>query len=193
MRNQLFDHLDRVFRVLAFLQLALCAGLRADARILEVPLALSADARSEFTTQVRLLSPGRLVVELVLNQNPRREGTLSVSIFRPDRSEAARKEAAGSFRLEYQATEPEIDQLVSTGKLSWSVRVMQGGSPSGEVLGRLRSYCASRSPAVGGDSVYSPGIRKCAGDSIHCPSPWKNSGERRLGTGCSGSGGGLSR
>ncbi|MCI0423078.1 MAG: hypothetical protein L0312_28285, partial [Acidobacteria bacterium] len=138
MSNRLFRQLHCAFRVIALLLLGLCAGLRANTRILEVPLALSGDARSEFTTQVRLMSPGRLAVQILLSPDVRGHAPLSASIARPDRSEAVRKDAVGSFRLEYQATELEIDQFVSTGNLSWTLRVMQGANPSGEVHGRLR-------------------------------------------------------
>jgi len=138
MRNRLFDQLHCLVRVVALLLLFICSGLKANTRILEIPLALSADTRSEFATQIQLLSSGRLVVEILLNPNPAGHGFLSASIIRPDRSEAARKEAAGAFRLEYHATEPEIDQLVSRGALSWTVKVKQGSAPAGDVAGRLR-------------------------------------------------------
>ena len=138
MTNPLFRQLHCMFRLIAFLLMGLCSTVRANSRILEVPLALSADPRSEFSTQFRLLSPGRLAVELVLSPGVQTHTPLIASIARPDRSEATRRDAIGPFRLEYAATEAEIDHFVSTRSFSWTVRVIQGFSPPGEVRGRLR-------------------------------------------------------
>lgn len=139
--KSLLDRLALSPSLICLLLLTLAAPLFAQNRILESGFALSADARSEFTMRFPVLSPGRIAIEgdwKVNNANP---GAVSLSLvlLRPDGSEAVRKDGASPLKLEFHATETEIDRFISGGKTGWTAKVTNSvDSQRKEIAGKLR-------------------------------------------------------
>lgn len=109
-------------------------------RTLEFQFALSSDARSEFKTKFMAPSPGRIVIEAIWKAwetVPARPTSLSVTLFRPDGSEASRKEGASPLTFEHEALEKEIDAVLPGSNLRWTLKIF---NRAGEEVqeGRLR-------------------------------------------------------
>lgn len=113
----------------------------ANTRTLEMRFALSADTRSEFSTRFDALSPGRILIEG--RWAAAGAGSVSIALnlilIRPDGSEAARKGGTALLRLEYRASEREIDSFIGRGRTSWTVKVINNADANRkEVAGKLR-------------------------------------------------------
>jgi hypothetical protein len=139
--KRLLDRLALSPSLIYLLLLTPAAPLFAQNRILESGFALSADARSEFTMRIPLLSPGRIVVEgsWKVNDANRDAVSLSLVLLRPDGSEAARKDGASPIKLEFHAAETEIDRFINSGKTGWTAKVTNSvDSRRKEIAGKLR-------------------------------------------------------
>ncbi len=123
----------------ALFTLAKQAG--ANTRTLESVFALSADEGSEFTIQVPTLSPGRFVVEA--EWRVKGAGTaptrLDLILHRPDGTVAASKEGVAPLKVEYRATEQEVDAFLARRRFKWTAKITSGaGHQRQEVAGKLR-------------------------------------------------------
>ncbi len=111
----------------------------ANTRTLESPFALSADARSEFSTTFQVFSAGRIVIETTWNAQQNSAHPLRVALIRPDSSEAAQREGHSPLRLEYAIAEAEVDRFSSESFGKWNVKIINSAAPERhEVAGKLR-------------------------------------------------------
>ena len=111
----------------------------ANTRTLESPFALSADARSEFSTTFQVFSAGRIVIEAHWNAQQNSPHPLRITLIRPDSSEAAQREGHSPLRLEYGIAEAEVDRFSSESFGKWSVKIINSVAPERhEVAGKLR-------------------------------------------------------
>ncbi|MEW6125728.1 MAG: hypothetical protein AB1757_01585 [Acidobacteriota bacterium] len=113
----------------------------ANTRILEFPFALSPDARSEFTAQFPVLSGGKIIVDANW-KNPHQQAalvSLKLTLTRPDGSQAAVAEANNSLRLEYRASEPEVDSFNARRAAKWAIKLSRATPTNAQELnGKLR-------------------------------------------------------
>jgi hypothetical protein len=113
----------------------------ANTRTLEFPFALSADARSEFSTQFPIFSAGKIVVEAnwkALHQSMA-AAPLTLKLMKPDGSQAAHAEANDPLRLEYQLTEQEVDGFNTRRPAKWSIKIFRNTPTNAqEISGKLR-------------------------------------------------------
>ena len=146
MLNQTTKRLTTRFRNRAGIVLLLVSLLSlfslttgANTRTLESPFALSADARSEFSTTFQVFSAGRIVVEANWNAQQNIAHPLRVTLIRPDSSEAAQRDGHSPLRLEYAIAEAEVDRFSSESFGKWSVKIINSAAPGRhEVAGKLR-------------------------------------------------------
>ncbi len=113
----------------------------ANTRTLEYPFALSADARSEFSAQFPVLSAGKIVVEAnwkPLHQ-PNRPASLTLTLIKPDSSEAAHAEAPDLLRLEYRTNDQETDAFNTRRAAKWTIKISRNPQTNAqEISGKLR-------------------------------------------------------
>lgn len=111
----------------------------ANTRTLESPFALSADARSEFSTTFQVFSAGRIVIEATWSAQQNGAPPLRVSLIRPDSSEATQREGLSPLRLEYAIVEAEVDKFSSETLGKWNVKIINSAAAERhEVAGKLR-------------------------------------------------------
>lgn len=114
---------------------------RANTRILEFPFALSPDARSEFITQFPVFSAGKIVIEANW-KNPNQQTALvalKLTLTRPDGSQAAQAETNNTLRVEYRASEQEVDSFNARRTAKWSIKLSRTTPTNAQELnGKLR-------------------------------------------------------
>jgi hypothetical protein len=130
---------------ISFLSLTLVfsavTAAHANTRTLETRFALSADARSEFSKQFPLLSPGRIVIEATWTSlSPDKlPSTLTVNLIQPDGTILASKKGNSVLRFDYRATDQDIEKLTTTKEPKWTVKIFNDASTDRtEVSGTLR-------------------------------------------------------
>lgn len=119
-------------------------GVGADARLIEFRFQLSADAGSEFSARVPLLSPGFLTIKAdwrslaSSGENSSAQTKLILALVRPDGTEAARTSGPAPLNLEMRVSESDIARSSDRGR-AWTVKILNGVSDSRrEVAGTLR-------------------------------------------------------
>ncbi|MEW5975595.1 MAG: hypothetical protein AB1898_07295 [Acidobacteriota bacterium] len=123
-----------------WLGLLLILPAAANTRTLEFPVALASSPQSQFSTQFRVLSPGRLVVEVVSGAaHPKSTSSVvRLTVTQPDQVEVLRREGPLPLRLEYRTTDQEIERWIQSGRTHWVVKVSNAGAEQGEFKGLLR-------------------------------------------------------
>jgi hypothetical protein len=111
---------------------------KAGTRTLETRFALSADARSEFTTRFPVLSVGRILIEV--NWSPSTSATtgLTIMLSRPDGSTATIKNGTSSLRCDYRATEQDIENFASQSPTKWTLKIFNDENNRSEIAGTVR-------------------------------------------------------
>ena len=113
----------------------------ANTRTLETRFALSADFRSEFSTRFPLLSAGRIIVEANWDQlsTGSSPASLRLILIQPNGKTAATKSGASILRLEYQATEQDIQAFGESDTSRWIVKILNDADKNRrEVSGIVR-------------------------------------------------------
>jgi hypothetical protein len=103
--------------------------------------ALSADERSEFSTHVPLLSAGRVLIEAnwTTTNQPNSLSALSVALYRPDGSIASSKNGPSTIRMEYRATQPELEQFDASVSRKWTLKIFNNAEAERrEIVGKVR-------------------------------------------------------
>ncbi len=134
--------MDRVgrkaFLLIPWLNL-LSLAIWANTRTIEMPFALSSDARSEFSASFQVFSAGRIVIEGSWNVQQSGAYPLHIALVRPDGSEAARREGHSPLRIEYAIAEAEADKFNSDSPARWSAKIVNSAAATRrEVSGKLR-------------------------------------------------------
>ncbi len=116
-------------------------AVRASTRTLEMRFALSADARSEFSKQLPVLSAGRILVEA--NWNPTTAGKVNASLtlilIQPDGTIAISKNGESVLRLEHRVSEQDLARFAGSKEPKWTVKILNDAdSGRSEVSGTLR-------------------------------------------------------
>jgi hypothetical protein len=115
--------------------------LEASTRTLETRFALSADARSEFSTRFPLLSSGRILLEAswsptIVNRPPT---PLTLSLTQPDGTTVLTKSGSSVLRLQYNATEQDVQKFGDTDQTRWTVKILNDATDNkSEVSGTIR-------------------------------------------------------
>lgn len=127
---------------LAVLSLSGLSGpARGNTRTVETHFALSADARSEFSTKFPLLSAGRVVIEADWSAKTV-SGTpvsLTIVLLRPDGSLGARSSGKSVLRLKQEARDQDIERFAEINEGRWTVKILNDAEASrNEVTGILR-------------------------------------------------------
>jgi hypothetical protein len=121
--------------------LTLATASRANTRTLETRFALSADLRSEFSTRFPLLSAGRIVVEANWDQlsAAHSPASLRMILIQPNGKTAATKSGSSILRLEYQATEQDMQTFGESDSSRWIVKILNDADENRrEVAGIVR-------------------------------------------------------
>ena len=133
--------LTRIVLATLLVILTLSGGARGSTRTVESHFALSADARSEFSTRFPLLSAGRIVIEADWSSKTV-SGVpvlLTIELLRPDGSLAARNSGRSVLRLEQAAGEQDLEKFASINDGKWTVKILNDGETNrNEVSGTLR-------------------------------------------------------
>jgi hypothetical protein len=143
--------LTRIVLTTSIVILSLSAAARASTRTLETRFALSADARSEFSTSFPLLSAGRIVVEADWNSPAvsRTAALLTLILIRPDGTTAASKSGASVLRLEHGASDQDIEKFAASNESKWTVKILNDADANRtEVSGTLRITIPAASRAL---------------------------------------------
>ena len=146
--------LMRIIVAITLLPLPPSANLltaQASTRTLEFPFALSADARSQFSAQFPVFSAGKVVVEASWKSlhQPIAPAPLTVSLIKPDGSEAAHAEANDPLRLEYRTSEQEIDSFNTRRAAKWTIKISRNTPTNAqEISGKLRITIPSAARAI---------------------------------------------
>ena len=134
----------KVVQTILILALAIipATGLNAlaNTRTIETRFALSADARSEFSTKFPLLGPGRIVVEANWNapQAPHSNTSLTLVMIDTNGSTISSKTGVSSLLIEHRATEQDFGMANST-PARWTVKILNDDLQNrAEVSGVLR-------------------------------------------------------
>src|SRR6266446_6770754 len=121
--------------------LSLTAVARANTRTLVTRFALSADARSEFTTQFPVLSAGRILVEAnwTSSAGSRTSPSLTVILIQPGGTIATSKNGTSILRIEHRVNEQEVERSAGTNNAKWTVKILNDADTNrSEVSGTLR-------------------------------------------------------
>lgn len=128
--------------LLAMIFVSLASNMaRANTRTLEMRFALSADARSEFTTRFPVISVGRIVIDANWS-TPNSGGVttgLTLTLIRPDGSIAVTKNGTSAIRFEYRANEQDIENFGTDTVSKWTLKVLNNAETKrSEISGTLR-------------------------------------------------------
>ncbi len=121
--------------------LSLNIASRANTRTLETHFALSADARSEFSTRFPVLSEGRILIEAnwtspAIRKSP---GSLTLVLIQPDGTTVITKSGTSILRLEHRANEQDIERFANSNEAKWTVKILNDADTNrSEVSGTLR-------------------------------------------------------
>jgi hypothetical protein len=128
-----------------FVTISPAAATPIESRTVEFPFKVSADLRSEFRAKPPVVCAGLIIAEARWTQ-VRAAGSaelqprpLSLILFRPDGTEAARRAGTSPLRLEYRAAEAEVEGSSAAGGSAWAVKLVNDADGDrAEVEGRLR-------------------------------------------------------
>jgi hypothetical protein len=106
--------------------LSLSTATRANTRTLETRFALSADARSEFSTRFPVPGAGRILVEAEWKSATVRSAPISLTLvlISPGGGVAARKSGTSILGLEYRANEQELQSSASDRDAKWTAKLL---------------------------------------------------------------------
>jgi len=108
---------------------------------LETRFALSAEARSEFSTQFPVLSAGRILVEAnwTAPVGSRTPVSLTVTLIEPGGTIATSKRGTSILRLEHKASEQDLERFAGTNNAKWTLKILNDADTNrGEVSGTVR-------------------------------------------------------
>lgn len=131
--------------------LALAAPGLANTRTLEMRFALSADARSEFSKQFPVLSAGRILVEANWSSavGCQAAGPLTLILIQPDGTIVTSKKGTSILRVDYQASEQDVEKAVGSKEQKWTVKILNDAKTDrSEVSGILRITVPAASRAL---------------------------------------------
>lgn len=128
---------------------SMVTAVRAGTRTLEMPFALSADARSEFSKQFPLLSVGRILVEANWNTPNTSSVPLTLILIQPDGTIAISKNGGSILRLEHRVSEQDLERFAGSKEPKWTVKILNDADSSrSEVSGTLRITVPAASRAL---------------------------------------------
>jgi len=112
----------------------------ASARTLEMKFALSADARSEFSTRVPIISAGRVLIEATWeSKTPNKATGVTITLIRPDGSIATSKNGPSTLRFEYRATDQDIERFTNDTQTKWTLKILNDADANrSEITGTVR-------------------------------------------------------
>ena len=160
--------LVKIFPIALILVFCMFSAVGANTRTLEMRFALSADAKSEFSTRFPVLSAGRIVIEA--NWNAAAAGKASVPLtlvlIQPDGTVVTSKNGASILRLEHRASEQYLEKLAGSKEQKWTVKILNDANAGrSEVSGTLRITVPTASRALE-DTVHAARIRQRPRDSL---------------------------
>ena len=121
-----------------FFMMLMPALAQAGTRTLETRFALSADARSEFTTRFPVLSVGRILIEANWTPSTAAPTGLTIMLSRPDGSTATIKYGPSALRFDYRATEQDVEKFGSQNSAKWTLKVFNDENNRSEITGTVR-------------------------------------------------------
>lgn len=134
---------DWIKKLVAAVIVVLCLNIaaRPNTRILETHFALSADARSEFSTRFPVLSKGRILIEAQWtspNVTPL-PVSLTLLLIQPDGTTVSTRSGTSILRLDHTASDQEIQRFEKTNDAKWTVKILNDADARrNEVSGTLR-------------------------------------------------------
>ncbi|MDQ6653108.1 MAG: hypothetical protein M3Y84_10235 [Acidobacteriota bacterium] len=133
--------LVKIFPIALIAVFCMFTAVCASTRTLETRFALSADARSEFSTSFPLLSAGRIIVEANWNSPAisRVATSLTLILIRPDGTTAASKSGTSVLRLDLGASDQDVEKFAASNEAKWTVKILNDANANRtEVSGTLR-------------------------------------------------------
>jgi len=120
------------------LALCCCFAVKASTRTLETHFALSADARSEFSTRFPILSEGRVVIEANwTSTHP--NVSLGMALIEPDGTTVTTRIGSSGLRLDHNANSFEVSKYERPRTGQWIVKIVNDVDANrSEVSGSIR-------------------------------------------------------
>ena len=120
------------------LALCCCFAVQASTRTLETRFALSADARSEFSTRFPILSEGRVVIEANwTSTHP--NVSLGMALIEPDGTTVTTRIGSSGLRLDHNANSFEVAKYERPRTGQWIVKIVNDVDANrSEVSGSIR-------------------------------------------------------